>query len=124
MTQTKPKNSIAWFEIPVTDLEKAKKFYGNVLQIGFQDMTEGPNPIAIFDVADMESTPAGHLYNGKPATDGTGPTVHLGVRDGLENGLARIKNEGGKVLSPAIEVPAGRFAYCLDPDGNSIAVFG
>jgi predicted enzyme related to lactoylglutathione lyase len=28
-----------------------------------------------------------------------------------------------KVVSPIVEIPAGRFAYCLDPDGNSIGLF-
>jgi predicted enzyme related to lactoylglutathione lyase len=31
---------------------------------------------------------------------------------------------GGKVVSDPIAIPAGRFAYCLDPDGNSFGLFG
>jgi hypothetical protein len=30
---------------------------------------------------------------------------------------------GGEVVSPIITIPAGRFAYCLDPDGNSFGLF-
>jgi predicted enzyme related to lactoylglutathione lyase len=30
---------------------------------------------------------------------------------------------GGKVLSPVITIPPGRFAYATDPDGNSIGLF-
>ena len=33
------------------------------------------------------------------------------------------KANGGEVVSPIITIPAGRFAYCLDPDGNSFGLF-
>ena len=41
----------------------------------------------------------------------------------VEAALERVKNAGGEVVSDVIWIPAGRFAYCLDPDGNSIGVF-
>ena len=66
---------------------------------------------------------AGHLYPGKPAPDGTGPTIHLACPDTLEEALERVTKAGGRVVSDPISIPAGRFAYCLDPDGNSIGVF-
>ena len=122
-TSDKPESSAVWFEIPVRDLNEGKKFYGTVLDIGFQDMNSEPNPIAIFDVADMQNKPAGHLYPGEPGSDGKGATVHLMVRDGLEAGMERVTASGGTVLSPEISLPAGRFAYCQDPDGNSFALF-
>ncbi|MCO5133096.1 MAG: VOC family protein [Phyllobacteriaceae bacterium] len=120
---TKPDYSAVWFEIPVRDLGKAKQFYGTVLDIGFIDQTDGPNPIAIFDIEDMQNKPAGHLYPGTPSSRGNGPTIHLAVRNGLESGMERVGQAGGKVVSPAIKIPAGRFAYCEDPDGNSFALF-
>ncbi|MEZ5799658.1 MAG: hypothetical protein R3D29_03170 [Nitratireductor sp.] len=55
--------------------------------------------------------------------DGNGPTIHLPVPDLLEESLERLKQAGGSVISPIIEIPAGRFAYCLDPDGTSLGLF-
>ena len=66
---------------------------------------------------------AGHLYPGKPAPAGTGPTVHLASPDKLEDALKRVTAAGGEVVSDVISIPAGHFAYCLDPDGNSISLF-
>ena len=63
------------------------------------------------------------LIPGKPAPDGTGPTIHLACPDTLEDALERVTKAGGRVVSDPISIPAGRFAYCLDPDGNSIGVF-
>lgn len=118
-----PAHAVVWFEIPVTDMEKAKTFYSSVLMTEFQDNNTGPNPMAIFASSAGPSAISGHLYPGRPAPAGAGPTIHLPLPDSVENGMERLTAAGGRVLSPVIEIPAGRFAYCLDPDGNSIGLF-
>jgi len=118
-----PVNSAVWFEIPVRDIEKAKAFYSEVLMTEFTDNNDGPNPMAVLAYAGNGKGVSGHLYPGKPAAAGTGPTVHLMVLDDLKSAMARLEAAGGKVVSPIVEIPAGRFAYCLDPDGNSIGLF-
>lgn len=117
-----PEDAAHWFEIPVTDMARAKAFYGAVLENEPKDETYGQNPIAIFAYKGNGRV-SGHLYPGKPAPAGTGPTVHLTVAQPLEAALERVQVHGGQVVSPVIEIPAGRFAYCLDPDGNSISLF-
>ena len=52
-----------------------------------------------------------------------GPAPAVIRAEQLEETLARVEPAGGKVLSPVIDIPAGRFAYCTDPDGNSIGLF-
>ena len=118
-----PENAVVWFEIPVTDMDRSKAFYSTVLKAGFVDDNTGPNPMAIFETKDLQSGVSGHLYPGKPATDGTGPTIHLAALEPLEEALDRVGRNGGKVVSPIIKIPPGRFAYCTDPDGNSIGLF-
>ena len=44
--------------------------------------------------------------------------------DPLEDAIARVRDNGGSVLTGVITIPTGRFAYCLDPDGNSFGLFG
>ncbi len=117
-----PEHFTVWTEIPVTDIDRAIAFYNTVFDTEMKKDETGPNPMAMFPT----STPggvAGHLYPGKPATDGSGPTVHLASPDKLEDALERVKAAGGQVLSEPIAIPAGRFAYCQDPDGNSIGLF-
>ena len=117
-------NSICWFEIPVSDLDKAKVFYETVLKTELDRQDDGPNPMLNFPIADYNGGVSGHLYPGKPADAGSGPTIHLIVPDdGLEATLARVEPAGGMIVSPVITIPAGRFAYCTDPDGNSIGLF-
>ena len=116
-----PQNAVVWAEIPVTDMERAKAFYGAVLGNTPADQNGGPNPMAFFVAADDQAI-AGHIYPGKPAAPGTGPTVHLAV-DKVEDAMERVSANGGKVVSAIIPIPAGRFAYCTDHDGNSFGVF-
>jgi predicted enzyme related to lactoylglutathione lyase len=35
----------------------------------------------------------------------------------------KSKANGGEVVSPIISIAAGRFAYCLDRDGNSFGLY-
>ena len=116
-----PDNAAVWFEIPVSDYDRARNFYGAVLTNTLDDRRDGPNPMAVF-VAKDQSAVAGHVYRGQPAPTGTGITIHLSV-DNLEEGLERVKKSGGTVVSPIITIPTGRFAYCVDPDGNSFGLF-
>jgi hypothetical protein len=117
-----PPNFTVWMEIPVTDLDQAIKFYTTVLKTELRKDESGPNPIAAFPTVDRQGV-AGHLYPGKPAPEGTGPTIHLACPDRLEDALERVEQAGGRVLSDVITIPPGRFAYCQDPDGNSIGIF-
>lgn len=116
-----PQNSTCWFEIPVTDIRKSMSFYGSVVgaELSYEDGP--PNPMAMFPMA-SQSGVGGHLYPGNPSAAGTGPTIHL-VVDNVDAAMGRVKDAGGQVVSPVISIPAGRFAYCLDLDGNSFGVF-
>jgi predicted enzyme related to lactoylglutathione lyase len=123
MTKFTPQNAAVWFEIPVSDMKRAKAFYGAVLDTELKDDDTGPNPMSIFPAA-SDASVAGHLYPGKPAAGAGGNTVHLQSPEPLEAALDRVRDNGGKVVSGIVAIPAGRFAYCLDPDGNSIGLFG
>jgi hypothetical protein len=71
--------------------------------------------------ADASRGVSGHLYPGTPSENG--PTIHLVVPDTLEAARSRLTAAGGTAISPDIEIPAGRFFYARDPDGNSIGLF-
>ena len=46
------------------------------------------------------------------------------VPDAVETALERVWTAGGSVPDiPIVTIPSGRFAYALDPDGNSIGLF-
>ena len=111
---------VAWTEIPVTDMEKSVAFYSDVFGYRMAIDESGPNPMAV--LGGTMNAAGGHLYPGVPAVDG-GNTVHLAIEGTLEAGMARCTDAGGTVVSPPIAIPAGRFAYAKDLDGNSIGLF-
>ena len=117
-----PEHAAVWFEIPVRDLGTAKAFYETVLQTRLRDEDNPPNPTAMFPVEDLGRGVSGHLYpSDKPARSGV--TVHLLAPVPLEDTLNRVRQAGGRVVSDIVTIPDGRFAYALDPDGNSVGFF-
>ena len=128
MTETKApdataaQNTCVWFEIPVTDLDRAQSFYSALMKRDMEVNEQGPNPMVLFTPLDQQGV-SGHLYPGTPAAAGTGPTIHLAAPDALDACMQRIWDNGGTVVSEVIEIPYGRFFYATDPDGNSIGLF-
>jgi len=72
----KPANTVAWTEIPVTDLDKGIAFYETVFDFEISRVDNGPNPIAVFSASDQSGI-SGHLYPGKPADQGQGGGVAM-----------------------------------------------
>lgn len=118
-----PDHFNVWMEIPVSDLDKAVSFYNDVFKTELRRVTDmGPNEFAAFPTQGQGGV-AGHLYAGKPAQKGTGPTIHLACPDSLEATMERFAARGGEIVSDPVAIPAGRFAYGIDPDGNSVGMF-
>ena len=118
-----PENPMVWAEIPVSDLKRAMTFYSDAFGYDLTETDMGPNSTAVIPNKDMMGTGL-HLYPGKPASDGQGPTIHLVVDGKLEDAMSRFTKAGGTVLPmPPVTIPPGRFVYAQDPDGNSIGLF-
>ncbi|MEM1366098.1 MAG: VOC family protein [Pseudomonadota bacterium] len=116
--QTMP--TVVWAEIAVTDLEKAKTFYGAVLERELQIIVGGANHmVPLSDMNDPQTS--AHLYPGTPSHDGN--VIHILAPAALEATMDRVVDAGGKVESDPIPVPVGRFFYARDLDGNCIGFF-
>ncbi|MEM9584704.1 MAG: VOC family protein [Pseudomonadota bacterium] len=117
------RHAVVWAEIPVSNLGNAVKFYAAVLQGEMAIDESGPNPVAFLPAGDFATSIAGHLYEGQPAKGGEGPTVHLAISGTVEDARDRVFEAGGTATGDIVAMPFGRFAYCVDPDGNSIGLF-
>ena len=113
MSAHPPMNAAVWFEIPVTDMDKAKAFYGAVVQGELIEQNDGPNsnPMATFPVNDMKTGVSGSIYPGNPPTSGSGNTVHLAAPGRLEDTMKRVADAGGQ-CRVARDQTAGR-PICL-----------
>ena len=113
---------IVFTEIPAADPARARRFYETLLEGPLAEDTGGPNPIWLFPAA-PGAPPAGHVYPGKPATDGNGMTAHFAVTGALADAMDRVRQGGGEVVSDVIEIYAGAFFYATDTEGNSLGIF-
>lgn len=112
-----------WIEIPVFDMERAKKFYSVLLEVGLNGMRLGGNDYALIDVKDRFNT--GCLVKGDgyvPSMQGI--VVYLNGGDDLSAVLARVTNAGGKVLlaKTFLSKEAGHIALFMDTEGNKVGL--
>ena len=115
------KDRLVWVELPATDLDRAKKFYEAVLETSLVEDNQGPQ--TVYMIPSKNDAMCGHLYAGKPATGGDGPTPHLAVDGELAAARKRITAAGGQIVSDIIPLPVGAFFYAKDTEGNSVAMF-
>lgn len=117
-------NVIGWFEIPVTDMERAVKFYSSVF--GYEKMDQmnlGGLDMAIFPMQKGDVSGAlckGEFY--KPSSDGV--VIYFLADPDLNIALSKVESAGGKVLMPKklIAEDIGYMALFNDSEGNRIAL--
>ncbi|MFZ0390752.1 MAG: VOC family protein [Calditrichia bacterium] len=114
---------INWFEIPVTDFERAIKFYSRILDVELERQNMGGYDMAFFPWGDKNvsgALVAGEGY--KPSQEGT--LVYLNGGEDLNSILSRVEDAGGKVITPKTEITPeiGHFAFFLDSEGNKLAL--
>lgn len=118
------KNAISWFEIPVTDFERAKSFYEAILdaKMEIMSMEEMGTTMAFFP-ADWENGIGGAIAlapDFEPSDKGT--MVYLNGGDDLSIPLSRVEDAGGKIVLPKTSIGSNGFmAHFIDTEGNKVA---
>ena len=118
-------NVVVWADIPVLDLERARRFYAHLLGTPVDYMPgtteiallKSPGESSLMDVsADLAVGPT------TPSTT-HGPTVYVGSQSDIDGMLARAVEAGGKILTEkAFMVNVGWLAYIEDSEGNRIGI--
>ena len=116
-------NAIHWFQIPVTDLDRAQRFYETLLARSMRREQTGPQEVAVFA---YEDGIGGSLLKSptapQPSLDGA--VVYLNAGPSLDLVLSRANELGAKVLLPKLELPngIGFVAQIVDCEGNRIGL--
>lgn len=120
-------NVVGWFEIPVSDMDRAIRFYEDVLGVKLNKQKMGTAVMAWFPVFEKEiGSPGALIYEPEyytPSAQGT--LVYFTAFSGdLSNELGRVEKAGGKVVIPKILISAdiGYMAVITDTEGNRIAL--
>ena len=119
-------NIVGWFEIPVTDMERAITFYQTVLGVQLQR-----NQMESVDMAWFPHNQEGYGAGGtliyheeyyKPSTDGI--MIYLSSpTDDVANERAKVEAAGGKVILEKTQISDehGYYGLLIDSEGNRIA---
>lgn len=114
--------TVNWFEIPVSDIDRAGKFYESILDVSLIPM-DMPD-MKMRAIPGAEGNPIGALVeaaHNQPST--TGPLIYLGNGGDLASMLDKVADAGGQVLMPKTDIsPYGSMAQFSDTEGNRIAL--
>ncbi len=116
-------NPVLYFEIPVTDIDRATAFYEAVFGYDFVRETVDGYEMALFPFAEGGPGATGALAQGDVYVPSlTGPILYFRVDD-IDAILTRAVAQGGQVLYPKKDIgPLGFVAEIQDSEGNRIAL--
>lgn len=121
---------ITWFEIPVVDSQRARKFYEAIFDIEMrtvqveetnEELTFFPSHPEVIQATSGRVTGAlTKSETSKPSKIGT--LVYLNASPSLQAVLDRVVPAGGRVIMQKTRIPAGLIAVILDSEGNRIGL--
>lgn len=117
-------NAINWFEIPASDISRAKTFYESIFDIKMQEMEMPGMKYAMFPFDPKNAKISGGLAQSPMHMPGsTGSIIYLNANPNLQMVLDRIDNAGGKVTMPKTSIGQNGFmAMFTDTEGNTVAL--
>ncbi len=105
---------IDYIEFNVSDIARARQFYGEAFGWTFTDYGS-----AYCEFSDG-GLKGGFTTEGKVGSGG--PLVILFAND-LADTLKQVEKAGGKIVKPVFTFPGGRRFHFADPDGYELAVW-
>ena len=109
---------IGFVGIPVTDIERARHFYEDVLGLEasermmggkWVEYSVGPDTLAIANVGD----------HWKPSDQGTSAALEM---ENFDDAIAELKKAKVNFVAEPFETPCCHMAVVQDPDGNKIII--
>jgi uncharacterized protein len=121
--KAKMANPVYYFEIPVTDMDRAVAFYEGLLGIDLTRKSVDGYDMALFPVAQDGAGATGALAKGdvyRPSKEGAIVYFHV---DNIEATVAKAKKMGRPILYPIKDIgPNGWVAEIEDSEGNRLAL--
>ncbi|WP_460432120.1 VOC family protein [Arachidicoccus ginsenosidivorans] len=121
-------NILTWFEIPVTDIDRAKKFYETILDIEMVKRADGNdeavffpfNPNVIQATSGRITGVLSKTTRNSPSSNGT--VVYINASPDIQIVLDRVEQVGGKIIAPKTQISAGFIAIIIDSEGNKVGL--
>ncbi len=110
---------IVHVDIPLADQEAGAAFYKETFGWNIDSSYPG------YPMFDSEGGPGGGFpHKGRGEQDMGAVTIYLKVPN-IEDALGKIEANGGKKVSPRVEIDGGHGAFAMfeDPSGNVLAIY-
>jgi predicted enzyme related to lactoylglutathione lyase len=121
-------NIVTWFEIPVTDTQRAKKFYETILDIEMENRNDGENESVFFpyDPNVIQAT-SGRVTgvlskSDKNSPSANGTMIYINASPSIDTVLNKVEKAGGRIIAQKTKIPPGYIAVIIDSEGNKIGL--
>ena len=114
---------VSWFEIPVSDFERALKFYETIFDFKLEVMEIESYKMAF--LPSYEGKVSGAICYGEGyIPSGAGSLLYLNANPDLNLVVDRAAQNGGRIIVPKtlISSDVGYYAFIVDTEGNRIAL--
>ncbi len=121
-------NALNWFEIPVNNFDRAKKFYESIFNYQMPEMMMGETKMGFF-LYDMQGGKVGGAIVYNPSfysAAENGSLIYLNAQPDLQIILDRVDEAGGEIVKTKTliseEQNLGYWALLKDSEGNRVAL--
>lgn len=118
-------NPVAWFEIYVQDIERAKRFYESVFQVGLQQLNAPFPEIELWAFPANKSSygASGALVKLDGVPSGGNSTIVYFECDNCAVEEGRVVSAGGQVHRPKMPIGEyGHISLVYDTEGNMLGL--
>ncbi|MDE3212800.1 MAG: VOC family protein [Bacteroidota bacterium] len=118
-------NAINWFEIPVSDMARAKHFYQVIFSMHMNENEMMGTKMAYFPFEMGNGKVSGALVEGGMNQPGqSGPLIYLNANHMMDGVLEKIEPMGGSIIKGKTQISPeiGFMAIFQDTEGNRIAL--
>jgi predicted enzyme related to lactoylglutathione lyase len=113
-------NRAVWFDIPVTNLDRAVQFYSAVLGVRIDKQTFGNTSLAVIEHKEGNG---GCLVPEHAEIAAGGILLYLNADGRIRDAVAKVIPNGGTVIDAIHPIgPHGFRAIVLDSEGNRVAL--
>ncbi|MBS1584648.1 MAG: VOC family protein [Bacteroidetes bacterium] len=121
----KSTNALNWFEIPASDISRAKNFYENVFDVQMDQQSMMGMEMAFFPGENGNGKVSGAVVQSdmhKPS--GEGAVLYLNANPSMDTILSKVEAAGGTIVMPKTEISpeVGHMAFFTDTEGNKIGL--
>lgn len=116
-------NPVGWFDITVSDLQRAKKFYETVFDIQLTDFPAEWGRQSAFPSDHKSLNISGALVEKENRELGENTTIVYFISEDCTTETAKVATAGGKLIAPKKAIGEfGFVALIKDTEGNTIGL--